>query len=100
MLNRLGAELRNDAERPPPPVTLPQLSLLKAPLVDDGAERRAVADKFAEYRTIAKGRDAWLALARTERETFDKWRLVSAALYCGRNHALRVSGANAPNGHH
>src|SRR5436190_24027445 len=100
MLNRLGGEIDNHAEAPPPPVSVPALAFLKAPLVDDGAERRETAARFLEHRIVAKGRDAWAALAHTERETFDKWKLVSAALYCGRNHALRVAGTDTPKGPH
>jgi putative membrane protein len=93
-LNRLGVECF-DGTRPPAPVTLPALNL---PPVDDGAERAETAHRFAEYRTIRAGRTAWESISKAERETFDNWRLVSAALYCGRSHAMRVACADTPKG--
>jgi hypothetical protein len=99
MLSRLGAQLLVD-NRPPVPVTVPALSCLNVPVVDDGAERREIADKFAEFRIVAKGRDAWEAVARAERETFDHWKAVAAALIVGRNHSLRAAGTSTPNGAH
>ena len=34
--------------RPARPVSVPELAFLKAPLIDDGAERREIAARFAE----------------------------------------------------
>jgi hypothetical protein len=93
-LNRLGEELTDTlTKRPPPPVSVPELAFLKAPLVDDGAERREIADKFAEYRTIRTGVECWMAIGRAE--SFEAWKRIGAALAVGKAHALRVSGANA-----
>ena len=54
MLNRLGAEIYNDAVKPPAPVSVPALAFLKAPL-DDEAERREIAARFAEHRIVRTG---------------------------------------------
>jgi hypothetical protein len=51
MINRLGIELR-DLNRPARPITMPAFNL---PVVDDGAERREIAARFAEHRIVAKG---------------------------------------------
>ena len=66
----------------------------------EAIERAATAAKFAEHRIVAKGRDAWAAIAQTERETYTRWKAIAAALVIGRNHALRVSNADTPNGAH
>ena len=48
---------------------------------------------------IGPGRDAWEAIARAERETFESWKAVARALaVVGKPHALRVSNADTPNG--
>jgi hypothetical protein len=95
MLNRRGGELVDLKERPPPPVTVPVLEFLKkGPPTDDEPERREVAARFAEHRTIAKGREAWAAINKAE--SFDGWKAIGAALSVGKRHALKVSGANAP----
>ena len=102
-LNRLGEELTDAlTKRPPPPVTVPELEFLKqGPPLDNEPERREVAAKFAEHRIVAAGRNAWDAIARAERETFESWKAVSRALaVVGKPHALRVSEADAPNGCH
>jgi hypothetical protein len=93
-LNRLGVEAFDN--RPPAPVTLPALESLKAPLVDDGAERREVADKFAEYRTVRAGVECWQAISTVN--TFEAWTKIGKSLQVGRNHALRATGANRPAG--
>jgi hypothetical protein len=93
-LNRLGVEAFDN--RPPAPVTLPALEFLKAPLVDDGAERREVADKFAEYRTVRAGVECWQAISTVN--TFEAWTKIGKSLQVGRNHALRATGANRPAG--
>ena len=96
MLNRLGIELR-DLNRPARPITMPAFNL---PVVDGGAERREIAARFAEHRIVAKGRTAWEAVARAERETFENWKAVAAALVIGRSHAMRVACTSTPNGAH
>jgi hypothetical protein len=59
MLNRLGIELR-DLNRPARPITMPAFNL---PVVDDGAERREIAARFAEHpvggnlEALSVGRD-------------------------------------------
>ena len=74
------------------PVTLPGLSCLKEPLVDDGAEaeRREIAQKFATARTIKAGLDAWNNLSRCC--TPAAHRTIGAALAKGREHILHVTG--------
>jgi hypothetical protein len=93
MLSRLGADLLVD-NRPPVPVTVPELSFLKkGPPPDiEAVERREAAAKFAEDRTIAKGRDAWAAINKAE--SFEGWKTIGAALSVGKRHALKVTGAN------
>jgi hypothetical protein len=93
-LNRLGVEAFDN--RPPAPVTLPALESLKAPLVDDGAERREVADKFAEYRTVRAGVECWQAISTVN--TFEARTKIGKSLLVGRDHALRATGANRPAG--
>ena len=95
MLSRLGAELLVD-NRPPVPVTVPALEFLKAPLVDDGAERREVADKFAEYRIVRAGVECWQAIGRAE--SFEAWVKIGKALQIGRDYSLKTTGANRPMG--
>jgi hypothetical protein len=94
-LNRLGDEslIHN---RPPAPVTLPALESLKVPLVDDGAERREVAAKFLEARIIKTGVECWQAIGRAE--SFEAWVKIGKALQIGRDHALKTTGANRPEG--
>ena len=96
-LNRMGVEVF-DGTRPPAPVTVPALSCLKVPVVDDGAERREVAAQFAEHRIVAKGREAWAAINKAE--SFDGWKAIGAALAVGKAHALKVTGANQAWGQH
>jgi len=73
------------------PVTLPELACLKAPL-DDAAERREIAARFAEHRTVRAG------MAINKAESFEGWKAIGAALAVGKAHALRVTGANAAGG--
>src|SRR5207248_7045464 len=47
-------------------------------------------------RTIRAGRDAWQAITRAE--TFEAWVTIAKALAIGRDHALKLTGANAPHG--
>ena len=81
---------------------MPALEFLKkGPPLDESFPRREVAARFAEHRIVAAGRNAWDAIARAERETFESWIAVSRALaVVGKPHALRVSNAEAPNGAH
>jgi hypothetical protein len=54
------------------------------------------AARFLEYRTIKFGREAWEQVNKAE--SFEGWRRIGAALAIGKAHALRFSGANAPEG--
>ena len=93
-LNRRGEELTDAlTKRPPPPVTLPELSFLKkgTPL-DNEPERREVAARFAEHRTVRAGLDAWEAIGKAE--SFEAWKRIGAALAIGKTYALKISGAN------
>jgi hypothetical protein len=93
MLSRLGADLLVD-NRPPVPVTVPELEFLKkGPPVDEEPERKEIAARFAEHRIVAKGRDAWAAINKAE--SFEGWKAIGAALAVGKAHALKVTGANA-----
>jgi hypothetical protein len=81
------------------PVTLPALEFLrKGPPVDTEPERREIATKFLEARTIKAGAAAWGNINRSQHETFDHWKAVAAVLIVGRRHVLRATGANAPMG--
>jgi hypothetical protein len=79
------------------PVTLPALQFLeKGPPVDDEPERREVADKFAEFRTIRAGVECWQAISTVN--TFAAWTKIAKSLQVGRQAALRATGANRPAG--
>ena len=95
MLSRLGADLLVD-NRPPVPVTVPELSFLKAPPVDDEPERRETAAKFLEARTIKAGVECWQAIGRAE--SFEAWVKIGKALQIGRDYSLKTTGANRPMG--
>jgi hypothetical protein len=86
-LNDLGEQI---FERP---VTMPVLKIAR---LDEVAERRELAERFAQQRIIRAGREAWEAIGKAE--TFDGWKAIGAALAIGRDYALRASGANAPMG--
>ena len=101
MLDRRGGELFDTKAPPPALVTVPELSFLKkGPLVDDEPERREVAARFLEARTVKAGAAAWESLNKAERETYPRWKAIAAALAIGRNHALRAAGTDIPNGAH
>jgi hypothetical protein len=79
------------------PVTLPALQFLeKGPPVDDEPERREVADKFAEFRTIRAGVECWQAISTVN--TFAASTKIAKSLQVGRQAALRATGANRPAG--
>jgi hypothetical protein len=92
MLNCRGGEFFDPSAPPPVPVSVPELSILKAPLVDDGAERREVAARFLEARIIKTGVECWQAIGRAE--SFEAWVKIGKALLIGRDFALRTTGAN------
>jgi hypothetical protein len=94
-LNRMGVEAFNGT-RPPAPVTMPELATLKAPLVDDGAERRETVARFLEARTIKAGVECWQAIGRAE--SFEAWVKIGKALQIGRDYSLKATGANRPMG--
>ncbi len=96
MLSRLGAELLVD-NRPPAPVTVPELSFLKkGPPLDNEPERRETAAKFLEARTIRTGVECWQAIGRAE--SFEAWVKIGKALQIGRDYSLKTTGANRPAG--
>jgi hypothetical protein len=77
-------------EQPRAPVTLPRLGWLdKAPVED----KKEIAARFAEQRTIRAGIEAWQAI--TKAESFSGWKNIGAALAIGKAHALKITGANA-----
>jgi len=89
--------LFHDEEKLQAPVTLPKLAWLnQAPLDNDDAEIKEAAARFAEQRIIRQGIEAWGAIAKAE--SFEGWKAIGKALQVGRDHALRVTGANAPMG--
>lgn len=54
------------------------------------------AEQILTIRTIRAGRDAWEAITRAE--SFEAWAAIGKALAIGRDHALKLTGANAPHG--
>lgn len=79
----MGARMNLFAEElPQRPVTLPALK----------AERRELAARLAERRTIRVGLDAWRLIHKAE--SFESWQAIGAALAVGKAYALRVTGAN------
>ena len=82
-LNSLGGESPHYR-----PVTLPKLTFTAGEIdTSDAAER------IMEMRTIRAGRDAYEQISKSE--SFENWRAIGAALAIGKQHALRVTGANA-----
>jgi hypothetical protein len=69
-------------------VTLPKLVFMAQQ--DDPKE---AAERNATTRTIRAGRDAWEEISRAE--SFESWKLIGGALAVGKQHALKVTGANA-----
>jgi hypothetical protein len=95
VLNRLGEHLLVD-NRPPVPVTVPELAFLKkGPPVDDEPERRETAARFLEARTI-RTVECWQAIGRAE--SFEAWVKIGKALQIGRDYSLKTTGANRPEG--
>jgi hypothetical protein len=81
------------------PVTVPALEFLtRGPPVDTEPERREVAARFAEHRTIKAGVSAWESIHKAERETYDKWLAVARSLAIGRSQAMRAAGTDVPKG--
>jgi hypothetical protein len=78
-------------EREIVPLTLPRLVFMAGR--DDPKE---VAEQILTRRTIRAGRDAWQAITRAE--SFEAWAAIAKALAIGRDHALKLTGANAPHG--
>jgi hypothetical protein len=78
----------------PAPVTLPHFACLDKPPPQD--DIKEAAKRFIEQRTIRAGADAWLTI--TKAESFEAWKSIGKALQVGRDHALRVTMANAPMG--
>jgi hypothetical protein len=90
MLNRLGAELHNDADGTPRSVSMPAIRL---PPLDTKAIEAEAKEAAAKVRVIRAGRDAWATIGRAQ--SFDAWKAIGAALSIGKAHALKVTGANA-----
>ena len=86
-LNDLGEEIFSR------PISMPVVRVAR---LDDVAERREIAERFAQQRIIRAGREAWEAINKAE--SFDGWKAIGAALAIGREYALRATGANAPMG--
>jgi hypothetical protein len=76
-------------ERERHPVSLPKMIWLETAAEGDAKE---AATRFAEYRCIRAGREAWHAIDKAE--SFEAWKSIGAALTVGKAHALRVTGAN------
>ena len=93
-LNRLGGVL--DEEKPPVPVSGVASVVRKTPLVDDEPERREIAARFLEARTIRTGVECWQAIGRAE--SFEFWVKIGKALRIGRDYSLKATGANCPMG--
>jgi hypothetical protein len=70
------------------PVTLPTLSFSSEP-----PDNREKAEAMIRLRVIRAGRDAWQEISKAE--SFDSWKLIGAALAIGKEHALRITQANA-----
>lgn len=78
-------------EREVRPITLPRLNFMAEQ--DDPKE---AAERISTMRAIRAGRDAWEAVQKSG--SFENWEKVAVALARGRDHSLRVSGANRPAG--
>jgi hypothetical protein len=76
----------------PKPVTLPIVKLRSVP--DDARDIKLQAQRLLEVRVVKSGLQAWQNIV--EAETFESWKKIGAALSVGKQHALAVSGANAP----
>lgn len=85
-LNHLGVE----QFQAPPPHTRPPINL---PPLDTKAIEAEAREAQARVRTIRAGRDAWEAINKAQ--SFDGWKAIGAALSVGKQHALKVSRANA-----
>jgi hypothetical protein len=68
------------------PISMPRYNL---PAHDDSSERREIAAKLAEQRTIRAGRDAWRDIAKAH--SFEAWKAVGAALAIGKAYAQRIA---------
>jgi hypothetical protein len=70
------------------PISMPHFNL--APL-DDSEERKELARKLAEARTVRAGAEAWAQMARAQ--SFTAWVAVGRALSIGKQHCLHATGA-------
>jgi hypothetical protein len=91
-LSRLGVELL-DHNKPARSVTLPKFNL---PDLDVKAIEAEARQAQARVRVIRAGRDAWQQSAKSG--SFSLWADCGRALQVGRDFALRVTGANRPEG--
>jgi hypothetical protein len=76
-------------ELPQRPISMPRFNL---PDIDDSEERKELARKLAEARTVRAGAEAWAQMARAQ--SFTAWVAVGRALSIGKQHCLRATGAN------
>jgi hypothetical protein len=86
-LNDLGEQIYQR------PVSVPVLNIAR---LDDAAERREIAERFARLRILRRGVEAWQAINKAE--SFESWVAIGAALAIGREYALRATGASSPMG--
>jgi hypothetical protein len=73
------------------PISLPRL------VFQDVDNTAVVAQELYERRVIRLALDQWHATNKAS--SFQALKVIGAALLLGRDHALRVTGANAPHGH-
>ncbi len=64
--------------------------------IDIEREVKEAAERVTERKVIRAGRDAWLAIDKSE--SFAGWCAIGRALMVGRQRALRETGANSPSG--
>jgi len=82
------SQLPHEASRP---ITLARSDIRD---IDVEFEAKETAARFAEYRTIKLGLDAWQEVNRAN--SFEAWKKIGAALLVGKKRALAVTRANAP----
>jgi hypothetical protein len=62
--------------------------------IDVEREAKETAARFAEFRIIKLGLDAWEEVTRAN--SFESWKKIGAALLVGKKRALAITRANAP----
>jgi hypothetical protein len=66
------------------------LPMFRLPPFDDSEDRKELAERLSERRTIRAGRDAWEQIARAQ--SFRAWVDVGKALLIGKARAQRLAG--------